>query len=212
LVVSDIFGRSPFYENLAARLAQAGFQALVPDYFFRVGALAEMTRDAALERRGRLDENRTLRDLQMAAAWLRNRPGAGGRLGTVGFCMGGTLVLDLTTIVPDLATVCYYGFPGRSVRPTQFTPPSPLDVVESMRGPILGFWGDQDAPVGMENVALLAAALEERGTPFEHTIYPGLGHGFLSASQFDPNHAAYEAACDSWTRAISFVRANLGSA
>lgn len=211
LIVSDIFGCSPFYENLAARLAQAGFQALLPNYFFRVGGLAEITRDAALERRSRLDERQSLRDLETAAAWLRTRPGAGGRLGTVGFCMGGTLVLDLTASVRELATVCYYGFPGRPSRQTAFTPPAPLDIVDSLRGPILGFWGDQDAPVGMENVALLAAALKTRGTAFEHTVYPGLGHGFLSASQFDPDHAAYKAACESWTRAITFFRANLNT-
>ena len=51
LVVSDIFGRSPFYEDLAARLAATGYHALLPDYFFRQGPLAEHTREAAFARR-----------------------------------------------------------------------------------------------------------------------------------------------------------------
>src|SRR5581483_11376155 len=58
LVVTDIFGRSPFYEAIAARLASAGFRALLPEYFFRLEPLAERTRELAIERRKGLDENR----------------------------------------------------------------------------------------------------------------------------------------------------------
>ena len=209
LVVSDIYGRSPFYENIAARLAQAGFQALLPEYFFRLGPLAERTRDAAIERRGRLDQRLTLNDLESAASWLRARPEANGRMGTVGFCMGGTLVLDLTPLVADVATVCYYGFPARPAEVGPFTPPAPLDVADRIRGPILAFWGDQDTAVGMQNVADFAQAMKRHGTAFEHMVYPGLGHGFLSASQFDPDNGAYHAACDSWTRTIGFLHQEL---
>src|SRR5256885_13302347 len=94
LVICDVFGRSPFYESLAARIATAGFEALLPDFFFRVGPLAERTREAAFARRARLDERGTLDDLQAALRWLRERPGPAGRIGTVRFCIGGTLVLD----------------------------------------------------------------------------------------------------------------------
>src|SRR5215472_6453977 len=74
LIAADIFGRTPFYESLAARLASAGFEALLPDFFFRVGPLAEQTREAAIERRKRLDGNGALADLRAALAWLRRRP------------------------------------------------------------------------------------------------------------------------------------------
>src|SRR6266540_4092666 len=95
LVISDIYGRGPFYESLAARLAAAGFEALLPDFFFRVGPLAERTREAAFARRAGLDESRSLEDIRAALHWLRDRPGHTGRIGTVGFCMGGTFALDL---------------------------------------------------------------------------------------------------------------------
>src|ERR1700716_3903698 len=60
LVVGDVFGRTAFYEDLAGRLALAGFTALLPDYFFRQGPLPEPTREAALARREKLDQNQTL--------------------------------------------------------------------------------------------------------------------------------------------------------
>jgi dienelactone hydrolase len=207
LVVADVFGRSPFYEDLAGRLALAGFTSLLPDYFFRQGPLSESTREAALARRDKLDQNQSLVDLSQALDWLHLQPFAAGRLGTIGFCMGGTLVLDLAAERDDLATVCYYGFPAGGAVPGN--PPAPLTLADHMNGPILGFWGDLDTGVGMENVERLAAALKARGIEFEHTVYPGLGHGFMAASRLDPAHAAYEAACQSWTRTIEFYRTHI---
>jgi carboxymethylenebutenolidase len=122
--------------------------------------------------------------------------------------MGGTLVLQLSAKLRDLATVCYYGFPGPgSNRPS--TVPRPLEMADQIAGPILGFWGDQDTAVGMENVERFATAMRERNVEFDHTIYPGLGHGFMAASRLDPAHEAYQAACESWTRTLEFYRAHV---
>ncbi|HSR24500.1 MAG TPA: dienelactone hydrolase family protein [Candidatus Eisenbacteria bacterium] len=209
LVACDVFGRSPFYESLAARVATAGFEALVPEVFFRQGPLPERTREAAFARRARLDERGALEDLRAALRWLRERPGYAGRVGTVGFCMGGTFVLDLAAMEDDLVTVCYYGFPAGPSQRTPASPPAPIELADRMRGPILGFWGDQDAGVGMHNVAELARRLTERGASFDHRVYPGLGHGFLAASQFDPSSDAYRAACESWTMALDHWREHL---
>jgi carboxymethylenebutenolidase len=204
LIAADIYGRTPFYESLAARLASAGFEALLPDFFFRVGPLAEQTREAAIERRKRLDGNGALADLRAALAWLRRRPGAGARVGTLGFCLGGTFVLKLAALEDDLATVCYYGFPAG---PTE--PPTPIEMAERMSGPILGFWGDQDAGVGMDNVAELGRRLAASGADYQHRVYPGIGHGFLAASRFDETTDAYQAACESWTMSLELWRQHL---
>jgi carboxymethylenebutenolidase len=208
LIVADIYGRSPFYENLAARLATAGFTALLPEFFFRQGPLPERTREAALARRSGLDENQTQEDLLRAVDWLEHESGA--RLaGTVGFCMGGTQVLDLAARRDDLVTACFYGFPARLATVRPGTAPAPLEVAERINGPIIGFWGDQDEGVGMDNVERLAEALRARGVEFDCTIYPGIGHGFMSASGLEPGNPGYEAACDAWTRTIGFFRQHL---
>jgi carboxymethylenebutenolidase len=207
LVVADVYGRSPFYEDLAARLATAGFAALLPDYFFREGPLSNRSTEAAMARRAKLSERRSLTDLDAAIDWLRERIAtpAGSDTGTVGCCMGGTLVLHLAASRTDLASVCYYGFPAGSKGAHDKLPP-PLEALDEMNGPLLGFWGDQDAGVGMENVAALVAGLEQRGVSFEHTIYPGLGHGFLARSNLEPGNEGYEQACESWTTTIEFYR------
>ena len=95
LIINDVFGRSPFYDHLARRLAQAGFVAITPEYFFREGSLPEPTREAAMARAKRLDFKRWGRDMSVAIDWLQTRPEVAGPIGTVGFCMGGTQVLLL---------------------------------------------------------------------------------------------------------------------
>ena len=210
LIIPDIYGRSPFYENLAARLAEAGFQSLVVDIFVRQGPLAERKLELASARRRLLDENKTVVELGAGGRWLRARPEpTGSRVGTIGFCMGGTHVLILASLHKNLASVCYYGYPVALSAIPAGSYPIPVDLVDQARGPILGFWGDQDSGVGMENVEKYAAELHQRDVDFEYKIYPGVGHGFLGASNFDPDHAAYDAAINSWERTLAFYRENL---
>ena len=98
-------------------MAAAGFAALLVDFYFRQETGLLETREAAFARRRRLDENQTLRDLSAAVDWLKQRTGlVDGRIGTVGFCMGGTFVLDLAAMRSDVATVAYYAFPAGSGR------------------------------------------------------------------------------------------------
>ena len=210
LVVHDIYGRSPFYEDLAARLAGAGYHALLPEAFFRHGKLENQSREAAFARRALLDDHRALADYGAAIDWLGARPeAAGGRIGTIGFCMGGTFVLNLAAARDDLATVCYYGFP-RAPRIGDNPGPAPLEQVGSMRGPIVGFWGDQDQSVGMDNVAAFAGEAEREGLDFDHVVYPGVGHGFLARTLTDAEHPGHAHAEDSWRRTLEFYGRHLG--
>lgn len=210
LVVHDIFGCSPFYEDLAARLAAEGYSALLPDYFFRLEPLPARDLQLAYARRARLDERRALHELSTALTWLAERTGAQGRrLGTIGFCLGGTFVLDLAAMRDDLASVCLYGFPAPAPGDTEQTAPPPLTLVDRMRGPILGLWGDQDEIVGLHNVHALGWALRERGVAYEQVIYPAAGHGFLAATPSTENPAPYEAAVDAWRRTLAFYRQHL---
>lgn len=202
LIINDVFGRSPFYDQLARRLAQAGFVAATPEYFFREGSLPEPTREAAMARAKRLDFKRWGRDMSAAIDWLRARPEVNGTVGTIGFCMGGTQVLLLAERRDDIAaTVCYYGFPADAR-----TEASPIEVAARMHGPILGHWGDRDEGAGMDNVEKLREALEAAGVEREFHIYPGIGHGFLKASLEDAKTLGYEQACASWQRTLDLYR------
>lgn len=202
LVIADMFGSTPFYRQLIARLAGAGFRALLPEYFFRLEPLSGHDPAAGFARRRNLDEVRTLADLGAAISHLR---GEGSEpVGVVGFCMGGTFALDLAASEPSLVTVAYYGFPvpqAELVSP----PPPPLGLVEQMQGPILGIWGDQDSIVGIDKVEEFGKRMRASGKDYEEIVYPGLGHGFLAQATFegdgDPDA--------SWQAAVSHLRRGL---
>src|SRR5439155_19685662 len=114
LVIGDIMGgRSPFYESLAARLATAGFTALIPEFFFRQGPLSERNLEAARARLGQLNQEQALSDLNAGINWLRSQESVTGDLtGTIGFCLGGTYGLHLAAGRQDIAGACLYGFPS----------------------------------------------------------------------------------------------------
>ncbi|MBM4433573.1 MAG: dienelactone hydrolase family protein [Chloroflexi bacterium] len=208
IVLTDMYGRSPFYDVITRRLAQAGFVALQPDYYFREGPLAAPTFDNAMARRTALQGSGTLRDLLVTLRWLASVPEATGRLGTIGFCGGGTFVLQLAAERKDLASVCYYGFPrGHGDPPKE--PPAPVEITHKMTGPILGFWGDQDQPCGIQNVQALRSGLQAAAVKHEFHIYPGLGHGFLKQFLEDDEAEGYVEACASWTRTLDFYRKRL---
>lgn len=205
VIAVDMFGRTPFYEHLAALLAEAGFQALLPDYFFRQGPLTEGGKEAAVARRGKLDETQSLDDLGTAATWLRERSGR-DEVGVVGFCMGGTFALDLASTRRDLVTVAYYGFPTPQASLAS-PPPRPIDLVDSLHGPVLAFWGDQDDVVGTDHVDEYVARAAASSASFEHEIVPGAAHGFLGSADLGDER---DPAARTWTRAVDHLRRHLG--
>ena len=202
LIISDIFGASPFYQEMAGRLAHEGYLTLLPDLFFRVGGLPEMTGEAAMARAGKLNEQQTLGDLQASLSHLLGRSDVEPKNpGVMGFCMGGTYTMLVAEQSDALGAACvFYGFPVNVRGGT-----SPIDAVAKITCPLIGFWGDQDAAVGMDNVQRLDQELNRLNKNYEITIYPGAGHGFM-ARRSEADTAAAE---DAWPNLLQFLDKNL---
>lgn len=203
IIIHDIFGANVFYHDLARRLASAGFSAHLPDLFVRQGQLAEETFDAARARSGLLSYPQAIEDVGRVVDEI----GEDGKIGAVGFCMGGTLVMHLAAQEPRLdAGVIYYGFPANR-NLTENRPSEPLRETDQIQAPLLGFWGDQDQGVGMDNVEQYRSQLTDAGKDFDFTIYPGLPHGFLT---FDESSDQYNESQDSWRKSLAFFEERLG--
>jgi dienelactone hydrolase len=204
LLIADMFGRSAFYEQLAARIAAEGLQVLVPEYFFRQGPLAEGGHELAFARRAQLEEVQSVEDMRAGVEYLRERS-AGAPVGVVGFCMGATFALDLASTEDDLVTVAYYGFPVP--QPSIVHPPArPIDLVEDLKGPVLAFWGDADQTVGVDSVHEYVELAAAANPEFRSEVLPGLNHGFLGAADLaDPNDPATE----TWRQTLAHLRTNL---
>jgi carboxymethylenebutenolidase len=201
LVLPDIYGPSPFYHAITARLAEQGFDAVMIDYFFREGPLAETTRAAAFGRRSTMDENRCLTDIGSVIDQLPGQQ-PGTRIAVIGFCLSGTYAYDLTAVRSDLATVTFYGFPEGPGGPVLDRAPRPIDIAGLFQGPILSFWGDQDN-IPMELVERFGSEAARQGADYRYRIYPGAGHGFLQGLL--EQRADSASAHDAWRQTVAFL-------
>ena len=205
LLMHDIHGPNAFYHDLARRLAHEGYLTALPDLFHRIPVEPDSSPDAQRARGRLMEQAPALLDLETLAFWLKRHESSNGKLGTLGFCMGGTLVLLLASREPIAeAAICYYGFPMRERTPLQPILPSDAGEVANLQSPILGFWGDQDHGVGPANVDAYSDQLMAAAKSHDFITYTGIGHGFLT---FDPSATAYEEAADSWVRTLDFLRA-----
>jgi carboxymethylenebutenolidase len=115
--------------------------------------------------------------------------------------MGGTLVMLLASREPRLAAgVIYYGFPANPT-PSEYRPYEPLQEAHEVSTPLLGFWGDQDHGVGMDNVEKYQSGLAAAGKEHEFFIYAGLPHGFLTFDESSPN---FDRSSESWDKTMQF--------
>lgn len=206
VIIHDIFGHTEFYRDMGRRLAAAGFTTLLPDLFHRQGPIPGRDREAAFARRARFDERVALRDLAAALRTLREEEGA-PRVGALGFCMGGTLAMLLAAREELAAAVVFYGFPVNRNR-TELAPFQALDEAARIAAPLLGFWGDRDAGVGMDNVQRLDEALTTARKPHEFVIYPGLPHGFLT---FDERAPHGRESREAWESTLAFFAEQLAA-
>ena len=204
IILHDIFGASKFYRNMGQRLADAGFAVILPDLFVREGPLGKNTREAAFARSSQHSFPVALEDIHAIVDTLSAE---GHNVGVIGFCMGGTLALLAASRIPQIkASVVYYGFPV-NVRSSANRPYSPIEEVNQLHAPLVGFFGEEDTGVGPDNVRKYEEEAKQAGKTLNFTIYPGVGHGFLT---FESQGPAAKPSQESWARAIQFFKEQLG--
>jgi carboxymethylenebutenolidase len=165
LVVHENRGLNPHIEDIARRLALAGYVAFAPDALHPLGGYPG-DEDQARALFPKLDQAKTREDFVAAAAALKTLPGTNGKVGVVGFCYGGGIANLLATRLPDLAAaVPFYG-----------AAPAPADVPR-IRAQVLVHHAGNDARL-LEAWPGYEAALKSAGIRYEGYVYPGVEHGF----------------------------------
>jgi len=136
------------------------------------------------------------------AAWAAAHGGDAARMGVTGFCWGGRIVWLYAAHSPKLkAGVAWY---GRLVgQPSELMPKHPIDLVASLKAPVLGLYGGKDQGIPLDTVERMRAALKAAGNPSEIVVYPEAGHGFNA--DYRPGYDK-EAAADGWKRLQQWFR------
>lgn len=195
LVVHENRGLNPYIEDVARRVALAGFTAFAPDALYSLGGYPGND-DEGRTLQQKLDRVKIIEDFVAAARFLHAHPESDGSLGVVGFCFGGLVANTLAWRLPDLvrAAVPYYG--GQP----------PAEEVPKIKGALLLHYAALDERVNAGWPAY-ETALKAAGVAYEAHVYPGVNHGFHNDTT--PRYDA-PAATLSWERTLAFFRSRLG--
>ncbi len=169
VVIHEWWGLNDWARGKADGFAKQGYVALAIDLYR--GKVATDSDTAHQLMRG-MPDDRALRDLKAAVAYLRARGDVdSAKVGSVGWCMGGGLSLNLAVAEPTLSgAVIYYGH--------LMTDPS---TIASLKVPLLGNFGGEDQGIPAKDVEEFAAAAKKDGHSVDFKIYPDAGHGFASS-------------------------------
>lgn len=191
VVIQEWWGLNDFVKAKADAFARQGYVALAPDLYR--GKVTDNPDVAHQLMRG-LPEDRAVRDLKAAVAYLRTRSEVDGtRIASVGWCMGGGYSLALALAEPTLAgAVVYYGHLVTDPR-----------TIASLKVPLLGSFGGKDEGISPSDVRAFEAAAKKAGASVDFKVYPEAGHGFASSK--DPSIYRPADAQDADARADAFL-------
>ena len=195
LVVHENRGLNPYIEDVARRVALAGFTAFAPDALYSLGGYPG-TDDEGRAMQQKLTRDKIVEDFVAAAKFLQAHEESNGSVGVVGFCFGGYVSNTLAWRLPEMikAAVPYYG--GQP----------PAEEVKKIKGALLIHYAELDTRVNAGWPAY-EAALKEAGVSYEAHVYPGVNHGFHNDTtpRYDDGAAKL-----SWDRTLAFFKAKLG--
>jgi carboxymethylenebutenolidase len=193
VVIHENRGLNPYIEDVARRVALENYVAFAPDALTPVGGYPGDDEKAA-QLFSQLDPGKRIEDLLAAAGFLKSRPECTGKIGAVGFCIGGTIVNIMAVRIPDLgAAVPFYG--GQ---------PSAADTAK-IKAPLLIHYAGLDERLNAGWPAW-EAALKANGVKYQMYMYPGTNHGFHNDTTPRYDEAAAKLA---WSRTTAFFKENL---
>lgn len=200
LVVHEWMGLNDYAKHRADQLAELGYIAFAAD-IYGDGKIAA-NREEAGKLAGSYKNDRPLLRARVAAglATLKAQPGvAGDKIAAIGYCFGGTAVLELARSGADIAGVV--SFHGGLDTPT------PQDA-KNIRAKVLALHGADDPYVPADQVAAFENEMRQAGVDWQLIVYGGAVHGFTNPANGTDNSkgAAYNALADarSWVAMQQF--------
>lgn len=202
VVIQEIFGVNAGIRSKCDRLAADGYLALAPDLFWQIAPGVELDPDVpdqmqrALDLMGQFDQDAGIRDIESTIRTARGMLAEGGKVGVVGYCLGGRLAFMTAARTDVDASVGYYGVGIDGL----------LGEAHAIAHPVLLHIPQEDHFVDKDAQARMHAGLDDHAkvTLFD---YPGEDHGF--ATEFGQRRSD-ESANLADQRTASFFAAHLG--
>jgi carboxymethylenebutenolidase len=205
VLVHEAYGVTDVMRRQVDHVASLGYVALMPDLYAQGGARRCLVGTFRALRSG---EGRAYVDIGTARSFLSARDDSNGKVGILGFCMGGGFALVAAT---------GHGFDAASANYGML--PRDQDALEHAC-PVVGSYGGRDRSLP-NAAAKLTAALQRGRVPHDVKEYPDAGHSFLNDSESGPRAMRFitsrvfgagpdpAAAADAWRRIAAFFREHL---
>lgn len=190
VVVHENRGLNPYIEDVARRVAKAGYIALAPDGLSSVGGYPGND-DAGRELQQKVDPTKLMNDFFAAIEFMQTHPAATGKTGITGFCYGGGVANAAAVAYPELA--CAVPFYGRQ---------PPASEVARIKAPVLLHYAELDTRI-TEGWPAYEEALKANKKVYQGWVYPGVNHGFHNDSTPRYDKAAAEL---SWERTLTWFK------
>ncbi len=201
VVIQEIFGVNKVMRDLCDTLASQGFIALCPDLFWRIEPGTDITDQTeaewarAFELFNAFDVDKGMIDLQATINFARKLEGASGKVGAVGYCLGGQLAYLTATRTDIDASVGYYGVNLQNR----------LDEAGKISKPLMLHIAGQDEFVPADAQAAIHAGLDDNTHVTLHD-YPDRDHAFarIGGTHYDKSDADLAN-----SRTLDFLKSNL---
>jgi carboxymethylenebutenolidase len=190
LILQEIFGVNDHIKDVAERYAREGYVTFAPDLFHRIvpghiGSYEDIP--ASIQLAMKYDAAQSEADIRAAADFLSNHPAVNGRLGCLGFCMGGRLAF---------VAISFYG----SIAPDK------LSYAPTLSGPMMLIWAGQDHFIKHESQQKTVDKLRELGKPYVNVEFSAQNHGFFCDARSDYDAGA---ARQAWALTTAFLATHL---
>ncbi|WP_131115914.1 dienelactone hydrolase family protein [Lichenihabitans psoromatis] len=207
LVIQEIFGVHEHIKDVCRRFAKLGYYAIAPELYARQGdpSTADIQK-IVTEIVPNVPDAQVMADLDNTVAFAKASGGGDtARLGATGFCWGGRIIWLYAAHKKDLkAAVAFYGILGGKASPTStLKPQNPLDIVSTIKTPVLGLYGGKDDNIPAALIEQMRAGLSRAKSPAEIVVYPDTPHGFFADYRPSYHKAAAE---DAWARAQGWFK------
>jgi carboxymethylenebutenolidase len=202
VVIQEIFGINPWIREVTDWYDSQGYVALAPDLFWRMkpGVQLDPTIEAQLQEGfgyyQKFNVDKGVEDIQASIDTLRKMDGCTGKVGNLGFCLGGLLSYLTAARTDTNACASYYGG-GINTK---------LNEMEKIKAPTVLHLAGNDSYIPAEAIAAISASAKSNPRISVH-VYPGMPHAFCRAH--DPNHFNAEACSRAHGRTLELFKSAL---
>jgi carboxymethylenebutenolidase len=195
VVLQEWWGVDEHVREICDRFAAEGFLALAPDLFH--GETTDHP-DEAQQKMMAMNMDEAEKEMRGAVNFLLEHPNCNGKVGSVGFCLGGGLSVWAASANPQIgAVVSFY-----------YVMPHGKPDFSKLQAPVLGHFGTNDDFIPVEDARSLEAELQQAGAEAAFEFYEGAGHAFFGPhNRLGTYHEEHSK--NAWDRTVDFFKKHL---